>query len=212
MKVEQAMKGSPISVTSDTTIKEAAKKMASHKVGSLLVVEGNRLVGIMTERDVIQKVVMPSKNPGKIKVVDVMSKSPITITKSDTLEDAAEKLSKNKIKKLPVVEDGDLVGIITDTDIVAHQPSMLRALSREITARERTIAKRRMKPILFSSLLLSFLLIVSVLAFVKMLSPLIENSLITQDTMNMIFFYIVLLVVVSSVTVVMLYLNLRKKH
>ncbi|OGI15644.1 hypothetical protein A3K63_04395 [Candidatus Micrarchaeota archaeon RBG_16_49_10] len=211
MIVEQAMKPTPLTVSPGMKVREAVSLMAKSNVGSLLVLKDKKLVGIITERDVLRKVVLKALDPGKTSIVDIMSRNPITISKSSSLEEAVQKLSKNKIKKLPVVENGELIGIITDTDIVSHQPHMIRALTRQIEYKEIAKAKKKVKPFMYLSLLLSVLLIISVLTFARLLRPLAQNNLITQETMALIFGYTVFLTLLSTMTVILIYTALIRK-
>ncbi|MBS7608829.1 CBS domain-containing protein, partial [Candidatus Bathyarchaeota archaeon] len=89
-----------------------------------------RVVGVLTERDVLKRVVDEGRNPDKTLVKEVMSKPPITINPDADLEDAIELMFKHKIKKLPVVENGKLVGLVTFTDLVRAQPALIRAIKR----------------------------------------------------------------------------------
>jgi CBS domain-containing protein len=212
MKVSEAMKSAPITGSPDMSVKEAATLMSSNKVGSLLIVENGELVGIMTERDILNRVVMSTKNPENMEVREIMSTNPITITEDETLEDAAKKLTQHKIKKLPVVQNGKLIGIITDTDIVSHQPGMIKSLSREIVIKERTRAKKKIQPLIFTSVILAILMAVSVFSFVRLLTPLVENNLIPRSTINMIFLLTVFITLVSTVTAVTIYVKLVRRE
>ena len=99
MNVSQAMTPSPITTKPEMAVKEAVFLMSRNKIGSLLVLEDKRLVGIMTERDILNKIVLKSEDPKKTLVSNIMTPNPITIEKDKTLEEAAEKLTKNNIKK-----------------------------------------------------------------------------------------------------------------
>ncbi len=114
MKLSEVMNKAFV-IESKISIKEAAKIMSDKNVGSLIVMKGDKIDGIITERDILKNV----SGLGK-RVSEVMSKNIITIGKNDTLEDAAELMAEKKIKRLPVVDKGELVGIITATDVLAH--------------------------------------------------------------------------------------------
>lgn len=114
MKLSEVMNKAFV-IESKISVKEAAKIMSDKNVGSLIVMKGDKIDGIVTERDILKNV----SGLGK-RVSEVMSKNIITIGKSDTLEDAAELMAEKKIKRLPVVSKGELVGIITATDVLAH--------------------------------------------------------------------------------------------
>ena len=100
-------------------LKEAAKMMSDKNVGSLVVTDKEKIVGIITEKDILKNINRLSE-----KVADVMSKNVVTIDKNDSIENAAELMAENKVKRLPVVYKGELVGIVSSTDIIAHSESL----------------------------------------------------------------------------------------
>jgi CBS domain-containing protein len=130
MLVKEAMTKNVIVINPDTTIKDTAKIMSGQRVGSLVVVENEKLVGIITELDIIWKVVASDLDPKTTLVRDVMSKQVVTIKSDQTLEDATQLMVENKIKKLPVVENNKIVGIITATDIISIQPKLIESLAK----------------------------------------------------------------------------------
>lgn len=121
MKVKDIMKRA-VTLDKDKKIKDAATAMSKKGIGSLIITNKNKVVGIITERDVM-KYLSKSNNLGE-KVEKITSKKLISIEPHYSLEDAAEIMSENKIKKLPVIKKGDLLGIITATDIIANAESV----------------------------------------------------------------------------------------
>ena len=130
MLVKDAMNRRVIVIKPDATVREAARIMTKLRIGSLIVMEDDRIVGIITELDIIWKVVADDLNPNTTLVRDVMSRDVVTIKPDQTLEDAAELMVEKKIKKLPVVEDHRLVGILTATDLISVQPKLIEALAK----------------------------------------------------------------------------------
>jgi CBS domain-containing protein len=122
MKVKELMKNA-VAVSVETTLKEAAKIMASKRIGSLLITEKNKLAGIVTERDIL-KAVADDINTLNCKVSKIMSTKIISVEANDNIDDAANLMQENKIKRLPVLRNGKLVGIITITDIIANYDSL----------------------------------------------------------------------------------------
>ncbi len=118
MKVSKIMKKA-IASESNITIREAIKIMSKENIGSLIVLDKNKLVGIITERDIL-------KNTDKLgsKISSIMSKDLVTISVNDSIDAAALLMSKHKVKRLPVVEKGELLGIITATDLVANSDDL----------------------------------------------------------------------------------------
>ncbi len=119
MKVKEVMKRVK-TIDSDSSVKKAAKIMSDARIGSLVVLDGTKVVGIITERDILSKVSATNKLPSKVKVSDIMTSKLIFIHPEDLIDDAVYLMLKYKIKKLPVMEGKELLGILTSTDIVAN--------------------------------------------------------------------------------------------
>jgi len=122
---------SVVTVESDQSVKEAAKRMNLYGIGCLIVISKGKVSGILTERDILSKVVETSKNAGKTKVSEIMSSKLVVGSPDMDVVDAARMMLQKKIKKLPVVVDGKLVGLVTFTDIVRTvrmEPEMLNAI------------------------------------------------------------------------------------
>jgi len=104
--------------------------MNHHEIGCLIASSRGKAVGIITERDILKRVVAEAKDPEKTKVKDVMSKPLIVVEPEMDLEEAAKLMFKMKIKKLPVVDSGRLAGLVTLTDLARFQPQMIRILKK----------------------------------------------------------------------------------
>lgn len=137
--VDDVMQAPVETISPDAAVREAATRLIAAGIGSLVVCEDGEPVGICTEVDVT-RLVADGDDPDAATVADVMS-SPLVTTSPDTsLQDAAATLQRNNVKRLPVVENGRVVGIVTNTDLANYLPHLLR---RERTAeadpdRERT--------------------------------------------------------------------------
>ena len=105
------------STTSTATIAEAVAEMNRHRVGSVLVIDNGRLVGIFTERDVLRRVVGAGVDPNRSKVADVMTTGVITVTPDVTIEQTVVLFTEKRCRHLPVVADGRIVGTISIGDI-----------------------------------------------------------------------------------------------
>ena len=116
-----------ISSNSSLTALDLSKLMVKHKIGSIIVKNtGNSLIGIITERDIIKKVCSKNIPPSEISFKEIMSSPVITIMSYDSIETAAQQMSKNRIKRLPVLEDNEkIVSIISITDITKHLSRIL---------------------------------------------------------------------------------------
>jgi CBS domain-containing protein len=103
----------------DLDILSAAKRMGSANVGCLIVVSGNKPTGILTERDLVKKIIAQAVDPRNVKVGEIMSSPVVAIEPEANLRDAAALMLQSGVKRLPVISNGKLVGIITDTDLVS---------------------------------------------------------------------------------------------
>jgi len=107
-----------INIDFNETIYDACKIYSECKVGSLVVIDKDMIVGIVTERDIIERIILMNKDPKKIKVHEIMSHNIKTIHATANIEKAAIIMKENNIKKLPVILNNEIVGIITETDIL----------------------------------------------------------------------------------------------
>ena len=104
---------------------DAVKKMNKFEIGCLVVVEGRRPVGIITDKDVLRKVVESLADPSLTKVQEIIS-TPLKVVPEDfSVERLAQVMVRYRIKKLPVVRDGRLVGVATQTDLVKSTPALV---------------------------------------------------------------------------------------
>lgn len=115
-------------VRPDSSVKEVVATMNKFDIGSIIVVQGKRPVGIITERDILRRIVQPCLAPETLTARQVMTSPVLTITEMASIDEAAELMAKKKVKKLPVMDKQKLVGIVTFTDIVAKVPTMLSIL------------------------------------------------------------------------------------
>jgi len=135
MLVKEVMNRNVKTARSTDTVKDAAKIMTENRIGSLVVVSGTgEVIGIVTERDIMSKVVAFGRNADEVKIEEIMSKNIITISPNNTLEDAANIMTSKKIKKLPVVEDGGLIGIVTATDLISYEKELIGKISTILTS------------------------------------------------------------------------------
>jgi CBS domain-containing protein len=123
--VKDVMTPDPTSVPSDAPAVEAARRMVTSNVGSLPVVSDGALVGMVTDRDLVLNVLAKDLDPHKITVSDVCSENPVTVGPDESLDDALQRMAKDQIRRLPVVEEGQLIGILAQADVarVAHPES-----------------------------------------------------------------------------------------
>jgi CBS domain-containing protein len=128
-------KGSTVfSIGPGATIAEAVAEMNRHRVGSIIVLDGGKLVGIFTERDVLRRVVGAGLDPKQALVADVMSAGVITITLSASVEDTMKLFTEKRCRHLPVVEEGRLIGTISIGDITRWMSDHHRAEAEHLKA------------------------------------------------------------------------------
>jgi CBS domain-containing protein len=132
MLVKDVMNKNVVVAKSDATIREAAKVMNKFHIGSLIVLKEEAIAGIVTERNVLTAVA-GGKDTDSTAIEEIMTKKVITIDPDQTVEAAVDLMIQNKIKKLPVVEDNKLKGIITASDIVVVEPKLIASVANLIS-------------------------------------------------------------------------------
>jgi CBS domain-containing protein len=120
-QVREAMTANPRTVTADSSVAEAARLMRDEDTGIVPITEGDRLIGVVTDRDVAIKVVADGKDPQSAKVTEVASKNLVTVDPEQDLDEALRLMAQHQVRRLPVVEeDGKLVGILAQADVAQH--------------------------------------------------------------------------------------------
>jgi CBS domain-containing protein len=120
-KLRKIMIDKVVTVEPNATAKKAVELMNLHDIGCLVVVHSGKPIGIVTERDMLKRVIHKSRNPARTKVVDVMSKPLITASPDMRAGDAAKLMIERNVKKLAVVENGRLVGLVSITDLLRSE-------------------------------------------------------------------------------------------
>jgi len=129
--VRDVMTKNPRVVRHDTSVQEVVATMTKFDISSVIVVQEERPVGIVTHKDIVSKLVQPRIPPDAVTAREIMATPVVTIDENASMEEAARLMTKKNIKKLPVVRDNKLVGIITSMDLVREEPK-LTALMREL--------------------------------------------------------------------------------
>ncbi len=115
--IRDVMTANPASITPRAPVTEAAQLMRSADVGSLPVVEGDRLIGVVTDRDIAVRVVADGHDPNSVTVGQVSSAEPVTVEPEQPLDEALRLMARHQVRRLPVVEGGRLVGILAQADV-----------------------------------------------------------------------------------------------
>jgi CBS domain-containing protein len=112
-------KGSAIhSVTPDDSVLDAIRRMAEQHIGALLVMTGSTLVGIVSERDYARKVILKDRSSRDTRVADIMSAPVITVAPEATVDDCMHTVTEHRVRHLPVVADGQVIGVLSIGDLV----------------------------------------------------------------------------------------------
>ena len=132
--VREAMTVSPRTISKDASVVEAATLMIAADVGSLPVVRGGELVGIVTDRDIVAEVIAKNLDPKKTLVADVCSEEPKVASPDEPLDAALQRMAREQVRRLPVLEDGRLVGILAQADIARDdEPGSTDELVEELS-------------------------------------------------------------------------------
>ncbi len=112
-------KGSEVySISPHATVYEALEKLAEKNVGALAVVDGTELVGILSERDYVRKVILKGYSSKELKVAAIMSSPAITVNPKATIDECMQRMTDHRCRHLPVVEEGKLLGVVSIGDLV----------------------------------------------------------------------------------------------
>lgn len=120
MIVRQLMRKDLVTIPHTSSIQDAAKKMKEHNVGAVLVTdEGGKLKGILTDRDIAMVVAADARDPKITCACDIMTNDPVTISTDADFDSIIRIMNRAKVKRLPVTEDGKLVGLVSADDVAA---------------------------------------------------------------------------------------------
>jgi CBS domain-containing protein len=122
-----------IAVQPSDTVLQAANLMNDRNIGGVVVLNGDRLAGIFTERDVLRRVVAQGLNPAEITVAEVMTTPVITVPPDLSLEDCAALMTRRGVRHLPVQVGAELTGVVTIQDLLAHKVSEQQATLAQMT-------------------------------------------------------------------------------
>ena len=123
-------------IEDNKTVKDAARKITESRRGFLVVVKGKKPVGVLSDSDIIGRIVAGDKKPSKIKVKDVMTKYFVSISSDDDILSAVRKMKRGNVHRLPVIDNGKIVGVISLTDVARTSPEMLDLLEYRLKMKE----------------------------------------------------------------------------
>ena len=140
--------------TGDISIKEATRIMAKYKIGSLIIVdqekmkgvinydvavEKKNIIGVITESDIVRKVIAAGLEPAQTPVGDIMTTGVVMVDAESDVAEACQMMVEHHIKRLPVIENGSLAGIITTTDVIAVEPKLIEDLAKVMLFSEKQL-------------------------------------------------------------------------
>jgi CBS domain-containing protein len=143
LAVRDVMTRTVVTATPDMSAAEAGKKMVENRVGNIIIVKDGRPVGIVTESDMVAKVISKNVKPSSIKLEQLMTKPLITTRSSDDIHEAVLMMAQKKIRRLPVIDGEQLVGIITDADVIQVSSEINQILDNLIQMNRESILDRR---------------------------------------------------------------------
>ncbi|MDG7001810.1 MAG: CBS domain-containing protein [Nitrososphaerota archaeon] len=135
MRVLDVMSTDVVTASLMEPVYDAVYRMLTKNVGSIIVTDDGEVVGVVTKGDVLRRAFLKGVDPKNLAVKKVMSSPPVTTTPSTTLEEASRLMNEKRVSKLPVLENGKLVGIVTSTDIIRAEPIQVGYLQELVRAR-----------------------------------------------------------------------------
>jgi CBS domain-containing protein len=119
--IRELMTPNPVSMPGTASVHEAARAMRDQDIGDVIVIENNQVCGIITDRDIAVRVVAETKDPATTALADICSHSLLTVTPTDSVEHAVRLMRTHTIRRLPVVEEGKAVGIVSLGDLAVER-------------------------------------------------------------------------------------------
>ncbi|MGK5543892.1 CBS domain-containing protein [Streptomyces sp. URMC 127] len=120
-KIREIMSNVPVAVGPQTSVVEVARRMREEDIGAVLVTDGDRLRGLVTDRDLVVRILAEGGDPGERTVHQACSEELVSVTPDDAAEDAVRLMREHTVRRLPVVEDGRAVGIVSLGDLAVER-------------------------------------------------------------------------------------------
>ncbi len=147
MLVKDVMTSQVVTVTWDESVSKIAQLLSEHEIGCVIVTTADgKPIGIITETDIVKRVVAKDIKPSKIKAKEIMSAPVITIEADQTLTDAARRMNQNNIRRLAVMYKGNLAGIISSKDILAVTPELIEIIQERARIENQNITEEEIPP------------------------------------------------------------------
>jgi CBS domain-containing protein len=121
-KVREIMTGHPVTLEADSTVLDAARRMESDDIGSVIVEENGNICGIVTDRDIVVRAIAASKDPAKTALRDICTKELLTLSPDDDLDRAVALMREKAVRRVPVIDaGGDAIGILSLGDLAMER-------------------------------------------------------------------------------------------
>jgi CBS domain-containing protein len=140
--VREAMTASVSSVSPSQSLADAAEVMKRKDVGSVPVVDEGRLVGIVTDRDIVTRAVAEQRNPQAVRVEEIASHELVTVEPEQDLDEALALMARHKVRRLPVLEEGRLVGMLAQADVALEAREKVGEMVEQISQPTPGVSKR----------------------------------------------------------------------
>jgi len=124
-QIRDIMKKNVVTIDQDSTVLDAARLLKEKKISFLVIMKNNEPIGVVTESDFVRKLVVEDKSASKTQLSEIMSYKFRSVTPSTEIEDAVQKMLNNKIRRLIVLDEGKLAGVVTQTDLTGFLRSKL---------------------------------------------------------------------------------------
>jgi CBS domain-containing protein len=134
MKVKELMSSNPICATPDTSLREIARMMCDHDCGEIPIVDdtsSNRVIGVVTDRDITCRTVARGKNPLELTAKDCMTSPVVTVETDVSVDECCRIMESRQIRRVPVVDHGSCIGIVSQADLARHAP--MRQMAEVVT-------------------------------------------------------------------------------
>jgi CBS domain-containing protein len=120
-KIRDVMTGNPATMPASAGVAEAARTMRDRDIGDVIVLQDDRVCGIVTDRDIVVRGIAQGRDPAQTKLADICSRDLTTVAPGDDVGDAVRLMKEKAVRRLPVVDDGRPVGIVSIGDLAAEQ-------------------------------------------------------------------------------------------
>jgi CBS domain-containing protein len=141
MLIKEIMTKAPACCTPETTLREIAREMLTHDCGEIPICDGTRLAGVVTDRDIVCRAFTKPDNPAELTARDVMTTRIATLDENESIQRAVTVMVEQKVRRLPVLRNGALVGMLSQADLAEHLPlAEIGALVRKLSVSSKHLA------------------------------------------------------------------------